>query len=203
MFPWNWPSAAAGATHDRDTNNTRPVSLSPATSIQREQVTLQKLARGQAARAGNTWAPSPSTYQATCPTKPLCTETARPVWQAQGWLISPHMSFGKSPMSSPSLPLTSVPTEWPVPTQGECALRLSFLQKAWRVLFWPQSTAAPGPLQEGAQVPLMQAEGPGPSSAICPGLSSPVTPHLGLGCPKGKGLGKPLQDLRFIPGRCK
>ena len=48
------------------------------------------------------------TYQATCPTKPLCTKTARPVWQAQGWLISPHMSFGKSPMSSPSLPLTSV-----------------------------------------------------------------------------------------------
>lgn len=95
------------------------------------------------------------------------------------------------------------PTAWPVPTQGDCALRLSFLQKAWRVLFWPQSTAAPGPLQEGARVPLTQAESPGASSALSPSVSSPVTPHLGLGCPKGKGLGKPLRVLRFMPGRRK
>ena len=81
--------------------------------------------------------------------------------------------------------------------------QLDLLVTYQKLLFWPQSTAAPGPLQEGARVPLMRAKGPGASSALSPSLSSPVTPHLGLGCPKGKGLGKPLWVLRFIPGRCK
>ena len=119
VFPWNWPSAATGATHGRDTNNARPVSPSPATNIQREQVTLQKPARGQAARAGNTWAHSPFTFQATCPTKALCTETARPVWQARGWLTSPRVRCGRPPHE-----LSITPPHQCLPLRGLCPPRV-------------------------------------------------------------------------------
>lgn len=87
-------------TQTRITQEAR-ISLSPAARIQGEQVTLQKQMRGQAARAWNTQAQSPSTHQATSPRKSLCTEAPRPIWQAQELPTFPHISFGKSPHQFP------------------------------------------------------------------------------------------------------
>lgn len=118
--------------------------------------------------------------------------------QSGGHPLHPHTHASASHTSVPRhCPLYSLACAHP----SVYPLRLSFPRKPQRVC--PQSPAAPETLQEEAQMPHTQAEGPGHSETSCPRLSGPVTPFSGLGGPKGKGPGKPIRVTRFVPRKCR